>query len=123
MAFVPQGDVKQAHFLAYTILMLFPTWILVIAAFAINKLPLPPQVGVVKGWLDLAAGFFLGLTFLMLCIDYLDAHFIARANTMTLPLKIAFRLHFLAMLASFAMFWLHLRSRWNLPAPKVEARW
>lgn len=125
MSFISQGqagDVKQAHFLAYTILMLFPTWLLVAAAFALNKAPLPPQVMVVKGWLDLAAGLFLGLTFLMLCIDYLDAHFVARNNAIALAMKLAIRLHFLAMMASFLMFWLHLRSRRNLPPPRLEVR-
>jgi hypothetical protein len=95
----------------------------VIAAFAVNILPLPPQVGVVKGWLDLAVGFLLGITFLLLCVDYLQSHFVAVTNPIALAMKIAFRLHFLAMLASFGMFWLHLRSRWNLPAPRIEARW
>lgn len=124
MSFLTQpGDVKQAHFLAYTILMLFPTALLVVAAFAINVLPLPPQVGLLKGWLDLAAGLFLGLTFLMLCIDYADAHFVARLNGIALAEKIAFRLQLLAMFASFAMFWLSWRARRNQPAPRFELRW
>ena len=77
----------------------------------------------VKGWLDLAAGLLLGLTFIMLCIDYADVHFLQRANPITLPLKIAIRLQFVAMIASFALFWLNWRKRSNLPLPKVELRW
>jgi len=119
LAFTETG---QATFLAYTILMLFPTALLVVGAFAVNLLPLPPQASALKGWLDLAVGLLLGLTFLLLCIDYLTANFAAQ-NPISLTMKIAFRLHFIAMLASFGMFWLTWRSKSNLPPPRLEVRW
>ena len=40
-----------------------------------------------------------------------------------LAMKLAFRLHFLAMLASLLMFWLHWRKLSNAPPPKCELRW
>ena len=125
LAFVEQNvpDVKQAHFLAYTILMLFPTFELVIAALVFKKVPVPPQIAALKGWLDLAAALFVGLMFIMLCVDYADVHFLQRTNPITVPLKIAIRLQFLAMIASFGLFWLNWRTRTYLPLPKMEFHW
>jgi hypothetical protein len=125
LSFVPQksDEVKQAHFLAYTILMLFPTGGLVFVALLFAKIPLPPQLAPVLPWKNLPVALLLLLTFLLLCLDFADAHFSQRINPIAIPLELAIRLHFLAMMASFVMFWLDWRKKYNLPPPKCETRW
>ena len=125
LSFIDQkvADAKQGHFLAYTILMIFPTPLLVLAALILDRFFTPPQVAPFVKWVYLAAGVFLAITFLLLCIDVLDVHFLQRFNSTALPLKLAFRLHFVAMLACFLMFWVLGRKTNNLPPPKVELRW
>lgn len=125
LSFIDQqvADAKQGHFLAYTILMMFPTPLLVIAAVILDRVFTPPPVAPFVKWVFLAAGLLLAVTFLLLCIDYLDCHFLLQFNPMALPLKLAFRLHFVAMVANFLMFWLVGRKAKNLPPPKFEFRW
>jgi hypothetical protein len=124
LSFIDQhvADAKQGHFLAYTILMIFPTPLLVLAAVISNIVPMPPQIAPFVKWLYLAAGAFLAITFLLLFVDYLDAHFLSRFNPITLPLKLAFRLHFVAMVSEFLMFWVVSRKKNNLPPPRIELR-
>ena len=124
LSFVDQkvDDVKQGHFLAYTILMLFPILPLTIVALLFDKGFAPPPVLPLMPWKSLLVGLLLGLTFLLLVFDYLDAHLLQRMNPIALPEKFAIRLHFIAMLASFAMFWLHWRKKSNLPPPKCDLR-
>ena len=71
----------------------------------------------------LVIALFLGIAFLLLCYDYINAHLGSGPNPIALAMKTAFRLHLIAILASFLMFWLHWRRASNLPAPKIEARW
>jgi len=108
--------------MAFTILMLFPILPLTIVALVFDLGFAPPPVTPLLPWKSLLVGLLLGLTFLLLMFDYVDAHLFQRINPIALPEKIAIRLHFLAMLASFGMFWLHWRKRRNLPPPKVEIR-
>lgn len=126
LSFVDQkmDDVKQAHFLAYTILMFLCMFVAVpVLLMDLNLIPLPPNVAGLSALKNVALGLLLGLTFLMLCYDYLDTNLLQRSNPMTVPMKLAFRFHLLAVLACFVMAWLHWRKRYNLPAPKCEVRW
>jgi hypothetical protein len=117
-------DVKQAHFLAYSILII-PCLLLGVACVPFDKgwIAPPPPLAPLMMFANLLLGLLLGLTFLLLCFDFIDGNILQRSNPITLPLKIAFRLHLAAMLASFGMFWLHWRKKSNLPSPKCEVRW
>lgn len=88
-----------------------------------NWIPVQPQLTPFLIFKNLIVGLLLGVGFLLLCFDYLDVHFMQSRNPMTLPMKIAFRLHFAAMAAQFVLFWLHWRKKSNLPSPKCEMRW
>ena len=112
----------QAHFLAYAILM-FPTGFFIIAAVLLDKVFMPPQVAPYSKWKNLLVAAMLAVTFLLLGLDYMHSHLFQPFNSIALAEKIAIRLHFLAMIASFGMFWLHHRKASNLPAPKLEVRW
>jgi hypothetical protein len=114
----------QGQFLAYMILM-FPCGLLAVAAmlFDMGVIPAQPQLAPIMTWKNLIVGVFLTFAFLMLCIDYLIQHFAVAGNPIALPEKLAIRLHFLAVLASFLMFWLQWRKLSNKPLPKCEFRW
>jgi hypothetical protein len=113
---------QKVHFMAYTILMLFPILPLTIVALVFDKGFAPPPILPLMPWKSLLVGLLLGFTFLLLLFDYVDAHLFQRINPIALPEKLAIRLHFIAMLASFGMFWLHWRKKSNLPPPKCEVR-
>jgi hypothetical protein len=121
LAFTDQG---QAQFLAYTILM-FPCGLLTIVATILDSslIPKQPQLAPVITWKNLVVGVFLTFAFAMLCIDYLIQHFAVAGNPIALPEKLAIRLHFLAVVASFLLFWLQWRKLSNKPLPKCEFRW
>jgi len=124
LSFITQeGASMQGHFLAYTILMLFPTGPLIVLTTLLDKVFMPPQLAAYSKWKNLLVGLLLLLTFLPLALDYFHAHLFQPINPIALAEKIAIRLHFIALLASFGLFWLHGRKTYNLPAPKLEARW
>jgi hypothetical protein len=113
-----------AWFLAYTILMLLCLPLSIVAMlFDKGWLFTPPQLSPVMPWKNLALGCILGFAFLFLCVDYASSHLNQNGNPIALAMKLAFRLHLIATLASFGMFWLHWRKRRNLPLPKIEVRW
>jgi hypothetical protein len=114
----------QGQFLAYMILM-FPCGLLAVAAmlFDMGVIPAQPQLAPIMTWKNLIVGVFLTFAFLMLCIDYTIQHFAPAGNPIALPEKVAIRLHFLAVVASFLMFWLQWRKLSNKPLPKCEFRW
>jgi hypothetical protein len=114
----------HGHFLGYVVFMVLAGLFCVAAAvLEKNLFPIPPQVAPFLTFKDLAAGLVLGLAFLMLCFDYLDGNLGSKGNPIAIPEKLAFRLHLVALLASFAMFWLAWRKRKNLPPPKCDVRW
>jgi hypothetical protein len=119
---VDEAPARQGHFLAYTILM-FLTFPLILVALILDLGFAPPQLAPILPWKSLAIGLFLGLTFMLLLFDYADAHLLQRLNPIALPEKLAIRLHFVAMMSCFGMFWLHWRKPRNLPPPKLEAHW
>jgi hypothetical protein len=124
LSFITQEGIgTQGHFLAYTILMLFPTGPLIVLSVLLDTVFMPPQLAPYSKWKNLFVGILLGVTFFLLAFDYIHAHFVAAYNPIALAEKLATRLHFLAMLASFGLFWLHARKERNLPAPKVELHW
>jgi hypothetical protein len=115
-------DKGHGHFLAYTLLMIIPILPLIIVALVFERIPAPPGIAPLMLWKHLLAGLLLALTFLMLLYDYIDGNLLQRVDPIALPEKLAIRLHFIAMLASFGMFWLNWRKQTNLPPPKVELR-
>jgi hypothetical protein len=114
---------RSGPFLGYLVLMLFPTLLLVIASVVLDKAFMPPQIAPFSKWKYLAVGGLLLVTFLLLCIDYLTAHLVEPISPIAVAMKIAFRLHFIAMASSFVLFWLQWRKASNLPEPKCDLHW
>lgn len=113
----------EVKFVVYIIIM-FPAGLLTFASLPFDKgwIPAPPPIAPFMPFKNVLVGLLLGLAFLMLCIDYLTAH-LGSYNPIALAFKLAFRLHFFAVLASFGMFWLNWRKKNNLPPPRLDARW
>jgi hypothetical protein len=114
----------QGQFLAYFILML-PTWLLTFLALPFDKgwIQAPPPLALLMGVKNLLIGLLLGIGFLLLGYDYLDGNLFQKSNPIAWPMKVAIRLQFLAVVASFLIFWMHWRKTSNLPLPKCEFRW
>lgn len=110
-------------FLAYAILLLLCI-LLAVASLALEKhwIDMPPLRPFML-WKDLIVGLFLSIGFMLLTYEYLDAHNNHRLSPILVAMKIAFRIHLIAILASLLMFWLHWRKLSNAPPPKCEVRW
>src|SRR5262249_54863718 len=80
--------------------------------------PTPAQLTPLMPWKDLIVAALLALGWLLLMSQYFSAH-----NDIMLAMTLAVRLQLLATLASFAVFWLEWRKKYNLPVPKCEFRW
>lgn len=115
---------QLGHFIAYFVLMVFCFPLVVVAlVFDQGWVLAPPQLAPLLTFKYLIIGLLLGIALLLLCYDYVDGNFLQKGNPIAVPMKIAIRLHFVAVLASFLMFWLHWRKKSNLPLPKCEVRW
>ena len=119
------GQSGQGQFLGYTILMILclPVTI-VVTLFDKGWIVTPPQIAPVMLWKNLIVGVLLCFGLMAMCTDYVYGYRLEdRANPIALAMDLAFRLQFIAMVASFLMFWLNWRKTNNLPAPKFEAHW
>lgn len=114
----------QWPFLAYVLLMLvgFPLALLAML-FDRGVIAEPPQIAAGLKFRHLLVGLVLVLAWLLLCVASFYSHLIQTNNPIALAFKFAFRLHFLAVAASFGMFWLAWRKPSNLPPPTFEVRW
>jgi hypothetical protein len=111
-------------FLAYALLLLLCI-LLASASLVFEKqwIAMPPPLRPFILWKDLIVALFLSIGFMILTYEYLDALHNYRVSPIMTAMKIAFRLHFLAIVASLLMFWLHWRKLSNAPPPKCELRW
>ena len=119
------GEASSAPFFFY---LMFTVFLGTPAAFAFLVVdrrwaPLPQAFTPYWPWVSLALGLLLGVGFALLCIEYLHANFYLHTNPITVPMKLAFRLHGLATLAAFGEFWLQRRRLRNLPPPRLDLRW
>ncbi len=107
----------------YSVLLIL-SFLLTLIAAILDTVPLPPVLVRVVMWKNLFVAMFLGLAFLFLAYDFLHWTLAsAPSRSILMAETIALRLHAVAILASFGMFWLHLRKQKNLPPPKLEAHW
>lgn len=110
-------------FTGYTVLVLLALPLsVVLAALSLRLIPLPSAVGdlIPFGWVVLAA--LLLLAAVLLGLDYLARTFATVPNPIAPAMKLAARLHLLALVASGVQFWLARRVQRNLPPPAIEVR-
>lgn len=115
---------EHNQFLTYTILLMLGIIVAILSVlFEKQILATPPQLAPFMMWKDLFVGLLLSIGLLLLAFDYGHCHFGQSPNPMMLAMKLAFRLHVLAVAASFLMFWVHWRKMKNAPPPKLEIKW
>jgi hypothetical protein len=119
------GEASTAPFLFYLIFTVFLGTPAALAFVVVDRrwLALPQAFQPYWPWASLALGLLLAVSFLLLGIEYLHAQLYLHTNPITVPMKLAFRLHGLAMLAALGEFWLQRRRLRNLPPPRLDLRW
>ncbi len=119
------GEASTAPFLFYLVFTVFLATPAAIAFTLVDRkfVPLPQVFLPYWPWMSLALGLLLGVGFALLSLEYLHALFYLQTNPITVPMKLAYRLHGLATLAAFGEFWLQRRRLRNLPPPRLDLRW
>jgi len=109
----------------YVIVLIFIAWPLSIVVFMLEQhwIPLPDALRPLWAWRSVFVGLAILLPFAFFLGDYVMCMFRQFGNPATIAMKLAVRIHFLAVLASGLQFWLEQRRSRNLPLPKLEIRW
>ncbi len=92
-------------------------------SFEQHWIPLPVGLRPVWRWRSLIVGGAVALPFLFFLGDYVACHFQTFGNPTSIAMKIAFRVHLLAVVASALQFWLEQRKTKNAPLPRLDIRW
>ncbi len=122
LAFTQAG---AAVYTFYTVVVFFLALPAAVITLILEKrwLPLPAGLQGVWPWRSLLVGGLIAVPFLMFFGDYVGCFFRILGNPATIAMKLAFRLHLLAVVACALQFWLELRRPRNLPLPRLEVRW
>jgi hypothetical protein len=109
----------------YVIVLIFIAWPLAILVFILEQrwLPLPAALRPLWPWRSVFVGMAIFLPFVFFLGDYVMAMFRSFGNPATIAMKLAIRIHFLAVLACAFQFWLEQRRSRNLPLPRMEMKW
>jgi hypothetical protein len=113
----------HVRFVLYVLLFLV-AWLVSLASvvFGAGLAPEPPFLQTLGPWRHAIAGGVSLLAFLFLAIAYLEWVFMM-PSPMTVWMRIAVRIHFLAVLFALLELWLDSRRKRNAPPPYVELRW
>jgi hypothetical protein len=109
----------------YTVVLIFVAWPLAIITFIVEQrwLSLPAALRPLWPWRSAFVGAALLLPLVFFFFDYVACQFRPLGNPATLAMKLALRVHVLAVIACGLQFWLESRKPANLPPPKIELRW
>jgi hypothetical protein len=119
LAFAP-----DPKYLFYVIVVMFLGLPLSIASLLIGArlIPTPPALAMLVPWRSVMVLGLMLLGWITLLIDYIHYNF-SGFNPSTIWLKLAFRVHFIVVIALLLEFWLEVRRTRNLPPPKIDVRW
>jgi hypothetical protein len=122
LAFTERGS---SLFLVYLLLTVLLAWPLSVASLLLERgvIPEPPALRPWRPWKFLVVGAVLGVGLVLMGFDYLQQHFYMPENEIAIAMKVAVRLHALALVCCAAEAWLQYRTRRNLPLPRAELRW
>jgi len=110
-------------FLAY--LVFFVLALMLSVAFLLFEqrwLPAPPQLAPLMPWKSLLTLTVLAVTFVLFAFDYQQGVFLF-PNPIMLAEKIAFRLHFIALVAAALEVWAQGQQARNRPLPRFTVKW
>ncbi len=88
-----------------------------------NVIPTPPHLEHLVPWGSLTLFGILVLSWILFLAHYVRCNFAEMHNPATVWMKLAFRLHFWAMLGSLADFWLLRRRKNGLLDPRFRIQW
>jgi hypothetical protein len=117
--FGERPDLFMAFFLIIGLLSLFVS--IPSTLFTVGLAPTPLPIQKLGPWRSVIVGGVISASFFFFFLRYV--HFVFQSAPMTVWMKLAFRIHFLAVVASFLEFWLELRRPKNLPPPRIEMHW
>ncbi|MFO0864212.1 MAG: hypothetical protein U0744_06080 [Gemmataceae bacterium] len=116
-------SVTSAIYMLYVIFTIFLAlplaWVLL--AFEKGWLPKIPALAPVWPWRHVVLGGILLLPLLLTVPGYLTAMFVG--VPLGFALKLALRLHLVAVVALLLHFWIERRAKQNLPLPRISIRW
>ena len=111
-------------FLLYVLLFILSVPLILAQPFLERKiLPAPIGLRPYLPWVPTAAAFLTLITWLLFLTHYWRCTFVETWDPATLWMKLAFRLHFVIVVAAFLDYWLDGRKRLDLPEPSLNARW
>jgi hypothetical protein len=115
----------EVNMYTFYVIVLFFAWVLSIFVFIMEQrwLSLPDALRPLWPWRSVFVGMAILLPFVFFLGDYVMAMFRSFGNPATIAMKLAIRIHFLAVLACAFQFWLEQRRARNLPLPKMEMKW
>jgi hypothetical protein len=116
-------SIPLVRFIFYVILFLL-AWAVSIASVVFNAglVPEPPFLEKLGPWRHAFAGGLSVLAFLFLAIAYLEWVFLT-PGPMSISMRVAVRVHFLAVVFAFLELWLDSRRKRRAPPPRIELRW
>src|SRR5262245_31275362 len=115
LAFTERG---YAMYTFYTVVFVFLAFPIALVTFCVEKRWIPLPEGLRPWWRfrSLVVGGLVGLPFLFFLADYINFQFLPFGVQTAIAMKLAFRLHLLAVIGCTLQFWLELRKAANLPA-------
>ena len=122
LGFGEQGRASYVFYIVFFVFVAQPLAILTLC-FEQRWIPLPVGLRPVWRWRSLIVGAATALPFIFLLGNYVAYHFQTFGNPTSIAMKIAFRVHLLAVVASALEFWLEQRKTKNAPLPRLEIRW
>jgi hypothetical protein len=122
LAFTERGFASST---LYTLVVIFLAWPLSIAVLGWEQgwIPNLPALEPYWRWRAALVGLLTLVPFLFFLSDYIWCQFRVFGNPTLFAMKLAFRLHFVAVVGSALAFWLEVRKWDQLTYPKVDVRW
>jgi hypothetical protein len=122
LAFTGRGE---ATYTFYTIVFMFLALPITAIALILEKgwLPLPDALRPIWPFRALIVGGVIALPFVFFLYDYIGFQFLPFGVQAAIAMKLAFRVHLLAVVACALQYWLQRRKANNRPLPRITIRW
>jgi hypothetical protein len=121
LGFSEGGYARYVFYIVFTFIALM--FAVLVLSFEQQWIPLPVGLRPFWPWRALIVGAATALPFIFFLGDYVACHFQVFGNPTSIAMKLAFRVHLLAVVASALHFWLEQRKGKNAPLPRLELRW
>lgn len=122
LAFTSRG---HAIYTFYTVVFMFLGVPVTAVTLVFEKcwLPLPEVLRPYWRFRSLLVGGVLALPFVFLLCDYIQFQFLPFGMQAAISMKLAVRIHLVAVVACALQFWLEIRRTTNAPMPRLTIRW